>query len=178
MNDNIVGWFSTEDGTHIPLRNGQTKKTAIEERFNSNHDEYLNDTKMVKKSEVSASDEKKFKTSGHYVVAESSFSDDIPYVENLDIKRNYVNAVGTAPQAPKGAVTSKTKAQAQDGLKWYDNNHTESLKAAEAYKNEMNNFESKGAKKLLHQQAQKLEQNATDAIKNKEWFEKVYSKYL
>lgn len=38
MNDNIVGWFSTEDGTHIPIKNGQSKKQAIEERFNSNYD--------------------------------------------------------------------------------------------------------------------------------------------
>lgn len=40
MNDNIVGWFSTEDGTHIPLRNGQTKKQAIEEKFKISKDMY------------------------------------------------------------------------------------------------------------------------------------------
>lgn len=45
MNDNIVGWFSTEDGTHIPIKNGQSKKQAIEEKFNSNHNDKEGDSR-------------------------------------------------------------------------------------------------------------------------------------
>ena len=35
MNNDIVGWFSTENGTHIPIKKGQTKNEAINEKFNN-----------------------------------------------------------------------------------------------------------------------------------------------
>lgn len=34
MNDDIVGWFTTETGQHIPLREGETKKQATERYLN------------------------------------------------------------------------------------------------------------------------------------------------
>ena len=38
MNNDIVGWFSTENGTHIPIKKGQSKKEAIVETFNNRDD--------------------------------------------------------------------------------------------------------------------------------------------
>lgn len=38
MNNDIVGWFSTENGTHIPIKKGQTKNEAIKEKFNNADD--------------------------------------------------------------------------------------------------------------------------------------------
>lgn len=35
MNDNIKYWFSTENGTHIPVKEGETKEEAINKRFNN-----------------------------------------------------------------------------------------------------------------------------------------------
>ena len=35
MNNDITGWFTTEDGVHVPIRGGQTKKQAIEQKFGS-----------------------------------------------------------------------------------------------------------------------------------------------
>lgn len=35
MNSEITGWFTTEDGIHVPIHGGQSKKEAIEQKFGS-----------------------------------------------------------------------------------------------------------------------------------------------
>lgn len=42
--DNITGWFTTDTGVHIPLKNGETKEQAIENFFNEKEkiDSYRN----------------------------------------------------------------------------------------------------------------------------------------
>jgi hypothetical protein len=33
MNSDITGWFTTEEGNHVPIHGNQTKKQAIEQHF-------------------------------------------------------------------------------------------------------------------------------------------------
>ena len=35
MNNEIIGWFTTEDGIHVPIKKGQSKKEAIDSHFNN-----------------------------------------------------------------------------------------------------------------------------------------------
>lgn len=44
--NNIVGWFTTEDGVHVPIKQGQSKVQAMNEHFkNNNYSKYNNETK-------------------------------------------------------------------------------------------------------------------------------------
>lgn len=35
MNNDITGWFTTEDGVHVPIRGGESKVQAMNRQFNS-----------------------------------------------------------------------------------------------------------------------------------------------
>lgn len=37
MNNDIIGWFTTDNGNHIPIKKGQTKVQAMNEHFNKNN---------------------------------------------------------------------------------------------------------------------------------------------
>lgn len=173
----IKRWI-TVNGQHIPIYDDDIQNNFLEGLAEGNSlDEYLNDGLGVKKSDVSEADEKKFKN-GEWDFAESSFTDDISYAKNFDIEKAFRDSVGNAPKPPTGAVNSKTKAAAQNSLDWYAKNASESTNAANKYRAKMNDFSSKGAKKLCYLQAKRLEKNAADAPGQVEWFKRAYSRYL
>lgn len=35
MNNDITGWFTTEDGVHVPIRGGESKLQAMNRQFNN-----------------------------------------------------------------------------------------------------------------------------------------------
>lgn len=114
--------------------------------------------------------------SGDYDVKQSMGV--IHSLEMFSIKQAMRDNVGEAPATPSGPVNAKTQELAQKGLKWYDANEAESLKAEKAYKAEAKKFNSKEIKRLLTQQADRWGKNAKQAASNKEWYRRAYSRYL
>lgn len=41
MQDNITGWFTTDEGNHIPIRNGQSKVQAMKDFASSHNSESI-----------------------------------------------------------------------------------------------------------------------------------------
>lgn len=181
--DEIERWITTDSGAHIPIAK-EGSNSDFEDAFVkgltgiSKLEPYLNDGELVKKSDLSDADREKFISSGKYVLNENSFADTISSLENLELKKSFFDAVPEAPKNPSGPVNKSSMALAKKSLDWYDLGHKESLKMAKEYKNEMANFDSKGAKKLLYQKAKWYEKNADESLKNKEWFKRAFSKYL
>lgn len=181
--EEIDHWITTDSGAHIPIAkegsNSDFEKAFVEGLTGiSKLEPYLNDGELVKKSDLSDADREKIVSSGKYDLKENSFGDTISSLENLELKKSYIDAVVEAPKTPSGPVNKSSMALAKRSLDWYDLNHKESLKMSKEYKNEMANFDSKGAKKLLYQKAKSYEKNADEALKNKEWFRRAFSKYL
>lgn len=115
-------------------------------------------------------------TSGDYDVKQSMGV--IHSLEMFSIKQAMRDNVGDAPATPSGLVSAKTQELAQKGLRWYDANEAESLKAEKAYKAEAKKFNSKEVKRLLIQQADRWGENARQAASNKEWYRRAYGRYL
>lgn len=174
----IKRWI-TVNGTHIPIYDGDEFEQGFLDGLgvDTSLESYLNDGAGVKKSDVSEEDEKKFKN-GEWDYTPSSFTDAVPYARNFGIEKAYRDAVGDVPKTPSGAVTDKTRALAKKNIDWYETNAKESRNAAEKYRAKMNDFSSKGGKKLCYIEAKRLEKNAEDVPSNLEWFKRTYSKYL
>jgi len=51
MYNDIVGWFTTEDGVHVPIRQGQSKTQAIKSHFSTdiNNSKYQENKKEIHK---------------------------------------------------------------------------------------------------------------------------------
>lgn len=75
MDNNITGWFTTEDGVHVPIRDGQSKAEAIKERFPKNQPLNKKDAFFDRIQKQTGVDLKQYQETGH----------------GLDKKRKYVS---------------------------------------------------------------------------------------